>query len=85
LVTTNVAPIGEPGRVIVETLLDIRKQVGVPVEFVARLPHGSVAVVADTAYLVPYENPAATIRLVRQFWLDHGSPVGVERAASLVA
>jgi hypothetical protein len=35
------------------------------------LPHGSVAVVADAAYLVPFENPAATIQLVRQFWLDH--------------
>jgi pimeloyl-ACP methyl ester carboxylesterase len=49
------------------------------------LPHGSVAVVADTAYLVPFEDPAATIRLIRQFWLDHGSRVGVERAASMVA
>jgi pimeloyl-ACP methyl ester carboxylesterase len=35
------------------------------------LPHGSVAVVADAAYLVLFENPAATIQLVRQFWLDH--------------
>jgi hypothetical protein len=30
-----------------------------------------VAVVADTSYLVPFEDPAATIQLVRQFWLDH--------------
>lgn len=35
------------------------------------LPNGSAAVVADASYLVPYENPAATIQLVRQFWLDH--------------
>jgi pimeloyl-ACP methyl ester carboxylesterase len=49
------------------------------------LPHGSVAVVANTAYLVPFEDPADTIRLIRQFWLDHGSPVGVERASSMVA
>jgi pimeloyl-ACP methyl ester carboxylesterase len=35
------------------------------------LPNGSVAVVADTSYLVPFEDPAATIQLVRQFWLDH--------------
>lgn len=35
------------------------------------LPRGSSAVVADAAYLVPFENPAATIQLVRQFWVDH--------------
>ena len=37
------------------------------------LPRGSAAVVADASYLVPFENPAATIRLVRQFWADHSS------------
>ena len=37
------------------------------------LPRGSSAVVADAAYLVPFENPAATIQLVRQFWADHSS------------
>ena len=37
------------------------------------LPHGSAAVVADASYLVPFENPAATIPLVRQFWADHSS------------
>jgi pimeloyl-ACP methyl ester carboxylesterase len=35
------------------------------------LPNGSVAVVADAAYLVPFENPAETIQLVRHFWLYH--------------
>jgi pimeloyl-ACP methyl ester carboxylesterase len=35
------------------------------------LPSGSAEVVADAAYLVPLENPAATIGLVRQFWSDH--------------
>jgi pimeloyl-ACP methyl ester carboxylesterase len=35
------------------------------------LPRGSSAVVADAAYLVPFENPAATIQKVRQFWADH--------------
>lgn len=39
------------------------------------LPHGSTAVVADASYLVPFENPAATIQLVRQFWDDHSSPI----------
>ncbi len=38
------------------------------------LPHGSAAVVADASYPVPFENPAATIQLVRQFWDDHSSP-----------
>jgi pimeloyl-ACP methyl ester carboxylesterase len=35
------------------------------------LPNGSAAVVADASYLVPFENPAATIQLVHQFWVDH--------------
>ena len=39
------------------------------------LPRGSAAVVADAAYLVPFENPAATIQLVRQFWADHSSTI----------
>ena len=39
------------------------------------LPHGSAAVVADASYLVPFENPAATIQLVRQFWDDHSSAI----------
>lgn len=39
------------------------------------LPHGSTAVVADASYLVPFENPAATIQLVRQFWDDHSSSI----------
>jgi hypothetical protein len=37
------------------------------------LPNSSVAFVADAAYLVPFENPAAAIQLVRQFWADHPS------------
>ncbi len=37
------------------------------------LPRGSAAVVADAAYLVPLENPVATIGLVRQFWSDHST------------
>jgi len=39
------------------------------------LPYGSTAVVADASYLVPFENPAATIQLVRQFWDDHSSSI----------
>jgi len=39
------------------------------------LPQGSAAVVADASYLVPFENPAATIQLVRQFWVDHSSNI----------
>ena len=39
------------------------------------LPHGSAAVVADASYLVPFENAAATIQLVRQFWVDHASNI----------
>jgi len=39
------------------------------------LPYGSAAVVADASYLVPIENPAATIQLVRQFWDDHSSSI----------
>ncbi len=35
------------------------------------LKDGSVAVVDGAAYLVPLEAPAATVRLVRQFWFDH--------------
>ncbi len=35
------------------------------------LPNGSVAIVADAAYLVPLENPTATVRLIREFWADH--------------
>ena len=49
------------------------------------LPRGSVAVVDGAGYLVPFECPAATIRLVRQFWTDQGSGVAVEGAASMVA
>ena len=37
------------------------------------LPRGSAAVVADAAYLIPLENPVATIQLVRRFWSDHFS------------
>jgi len=37
------------------------------------LPGGSAAVVADAAYLIPLENPVATIQLVRRFWIDHFS------------
>jgi pimeloyl-ACP methyl ester carboxylesterase len=37
------------------------------------LPRGSSAVVEGAAYLVPFENPTATIQLVRQFWADHSS------------
>jgi len=32
------------------------------------LPHGQVAVVADTAYLIPLEDPATTVRLLTQLW-----------------
>jgi len=32
------------------------------------LTHGQVAVVADTAYLIPLEDPATTIRLLTQLW-----------------
>jgi len=39
------------------------------------LPRGSAAVVADASYLVPFEDPAATIQLVRQFWAEHSSKV----------
>ncbi|MEJ7696450.1 MAG: alpha/beta hydrolase [Candidatus Limnocylindrales bacterium] len=39
------------------------------------LPQGSAAVVTDASYLVPFENPAATIQLVRQFWVDHSSSI----------
>ena len=39
------------------------------------LPRGSAAVVADAAYLVPFENPTSTIQLVRQFWADHSSKI----------
>lgn len=39
------------------------------------LPRGSAAVVADAAYLVPFEDPTATIQLVRQFWADHASKI----------
>ena len=35
------------------------------------LPNGSVAIVADAAYLVPFERPSATVRLIRAFWADH--------------
>ena len=37
------------------------------------MPRGSSAVVEGAAYLVPFENPTATIQLVRQFWADHSS------------
>jgi pimeloyl-ACP methyl ester carboxylesterase len=49
------------------------------------LPNGSAATVAGTSYLVPFEDPAMSIELVRKFWVDHGSPVGAEPAASMVA
>ena len=39
------------------------------------LPRGSAAVVADASYLVPFEDPAATIQLVRQFWADYSSKI----------
>ena len=39
------------------------------------MPHGSAAVVADASYLAPFENPAATIQLIRQFWVDHASNI----------
>ena len=39
------------------------------------LPRGSAAVVADAAYLVPFEDPTATIQLVRQFWAEHSSTI----------
>jgi pimeloyl-ACP methyl ester carboxylesterase len=47
----------------------------------ARLPHGSSGVVADAAYLLPLEVPAAFTHLVRQFWArtppdEHRSPTG---------
>lgn len=32
------------------------------------LPHGAAAVVADTSYLIPLEDPAATTQLVHQLW-----------------
>ena len=35
---------------------------------VTALPHGRVAVVPDAAYLVPLEQPVATVALVRGFW-----------------
>ena len=35
------------------------------------LADGSSAVVEGSSYLVPLEDPAATVRLVRQFWRDH--------------
>ena len=37
------------------------------------LPRGSTAVVEGAAYLVPFEDPTATIQLVRKFWADHSS------------
>ena len=39
------------------------------------LPNGSSAIVADAAYLVPFEAPAATTQLIRQFWADHSSRI----------
>ena len=44
------------------------------------MPHGSSAVVAGAAYLVPLEDPVATSGLVRAFWADH-SPKAVARPA----
>ena len=41
---------------------------------VTALPHGQVAVVPDAAYLVPLEQPAATVALVRDFWASARTP-----------
>lgn len=43
---------------------------------------GSVAVVLDTAYLIPLEAPAATIRQLRAFWSAHPGPTA-DRAAEV--
>jgi pimeloyl-ACP methyl ester carboxylesterase len=37
------------------------------------LPHGSSAVIADTAYLPPLEAPEETAQLIHQFWVTHTS------------
>lgn len=34
------------------------------------LPHGATAIVPDTSYLIPLEDPAATTRLLHRFWDD---------------
>ena len=41
---------------------------------VTALPHGRVAVVPDAAYLVPLEQPVATVALVRGFWASARTP-----------
>ena len=46
---------------------------------VAALPHGRVAVVPDAAYLVPLEQPAATVALVRDFWASARTPTAQGR------
>ncbi len=48
------------------------------------LPHGQVAVVADTAYLIPLEDSATTIRLLTQLWATRERPGPTARSACCV-